>query len=156
MTDRPPLASPLSRLFELAARSLHSAGHSHGLFPAQWTTLRYLADAPASARTSSALARFQQMAIGPVTRTVRTLIAKGFVAKAGAGAHHRSELLEITSQGRDLLALDPLARLDDVFARLSVDEQEALAELFGRVVVALNSPDSAELDDGLLPPPTDR
>lgn len=155
MSERPPLASPLSRLFELASRSLHSAGHSHGLFPAQWTTLRYLADAPASARTSSALARFQQMAIGPVTRTVRTLIAKHLVAKAGAGVHHRSELLELTPTGRDLLALDPLARLDDLFARLSLDEREKLAELFGRIVAALNNDDGAT-DEQLLPPPDEQ
>ena len=147
MTEGPTLASPLARLFELAARSLHSAGHSHGLFPAQWTTLRYFAAAPASVRTSSALARFQQIALGPVTRTVRTLIAKGMLVKAGPGTHHRSEILDLTPQATELLTHDSLHRIDKIFAQLSVDEQERLAELFGRIVIALHdTDDSPDLD----------
>ena len=38
-------------------------------------TMRYFASADPTQRTSMALARFQGLAFGPVSRTVRTLIA---------------------------------------------------------------------------------
>lgn len=127
----------LTRLFELSARSLHSAGHSHGLYPAQWSALRYLASAEANACTSSALARFQQLAVGPVTRTVRTLIDKGLVRKAGMGAHHRSERLELTPEGHALLAQDPLWTIDAALRGLDRNQASQLAAILGQIIAAL-------------------
>jgi DNA-binding MarR family transcriptional regulator len=127
----------LARLFELAARSLHSAGHAHGLYPAQWTALRYLAIAEPNDRTSSALARFQQIAIGPVTRTVRTLIAKGYVVKAGQASHHRSERLDVTDSGAALLAMDPLRHIDGPLETLSAHDKAEFARLLGEIIAKL-------------------
>lgn len=148
---RPDPALALSRLFELAARSLHSAGYSQGLFPAQWTTLRYLAHAPKMARTATGLARFQQMAIGPVTRTIRTLIAKGLVAKAGMGPHHRSALLALTPEGVAMLGHDPLKRVDDIFRKLAPADRETVADMLGSIAFALHNGDGAEGDMVLSP-----
>ncbi|MCU0831246.1 MAG: MarR family transcriptional regulator [Rhizobiaceae bacterium] len=128
---------PLTRLFELSARSLHSAGHSHGLYPAQWSALRYLASADPGACTSSALARFQQLAVGPVTRTVRTLIEKGLVRKAGMGLHHRSDRLELTEQGVSLLEQDPLRAIDAVLRGLGDEDAKLLAGALGRIMLAM-------------------
>jgi DNA-binding MarR family transcriptional regulator len=130
-------ASALTRLFELAARSLHSAGHTGGLYPAQWTALRYLANARPADRTSAALARFQQMASGPVTRTVRTLIAKELVVKAGQAVHHRSEQLDVTQKGRNLLASDPLLQVDKVLAALPEAQAKTLAAILARIAASL-------------------
>lgn len=135
----------LTRLFELSARSLHSAGHSHGLYPAQWSALRYLASADANACTSSALARFQQLAVGPVTRTVRTLIEKGLVRKAGMGVHHRSERLELTPDGHALLAQDPLRSIDVALRGLDREEASLLAAILGQIITALGN-DAADDD----------
>lgn len=146
MSPQPPTATALARLFELAARSLHSAGHAHGLYPAQWTALRYLAIAEPNDRTSSAIARFQQIAIGPVTRTVRTLIAKGFVVKAGQANHHRSERLEITAAGYTLLAMDPLKHIDGPLETLSPEHKTEFARLLGEIVAKLQVHASNEDD----------
>lgn len=133
----------LTRLFELAARALHSAGHSEGLYPAQWTALRYLAVAAPAERTSSALARFQQMAVGPITRTVRTLVQKGLVVKAGVAAHHRSERLELTAAGHALLARDPLLAVDAAIGKLTPAQAKELAGVLGQIVSTLNTDDGA-------------
>ena len=159
MTDRdgkpePEFAGPsaLARLFELAARSLHSAGHSDGLYPAQWTALRYLAAARPSERTAAALARFQQMAAGPVTRTVRTLLEKQLVAKAGSAGHHRSERLDVTAKGRELLRNDPLLRLDAVLSALPEAQSKALAAILAQTIASLR-PEQEEGEGLDIPPP---
>lgn len=146
-------ATSLARLFELASRSLHSAGFANGLFPAQWTTLRYLANAPELARTAAHLARFQQMAIGPVSRTVRTLIAKGLVTKAGQGTHHRSELLALTAEGLKLLEHDPLRRVTATLKALPAEEHARLAEIMIRITASLHSTDAVDEDLDLHPGP---
>lgn len=133
--------SALSRLFELAARSLHSAGFSSGLYPAQWTALRYLATAGPSDRTSAKLARFQQIAVGPVTRTVRTLINKGLVAEGPSAGHHRSKQLNLTEAGIRILAEDPLIALDDELSRLPEKEARLLGATLGRIVSILHAKD---------------
>lgn len=156
MSPQPPTATALARLFELAARSLHSAGHAHGLYPAQWTALRYLAIAEPNDRTSSAIARFQQIAIGPVTRTVRTLIAKGFVVKAGQANHHRSERLDVTDAGYALLAKDPLKSIDGPLETLSPQDKAEFARLLGAIIANLQveAPDDGDhLALDLAPPP---
>jgi DNA-binding MarR family transcriptional regulator len=148
MTHAPLTTIALSRLFELAARALHSAGHAQGLYPAQWTALRYLADAEPSARTSSALARFQQIAIGPVTRTVRTLIAKGYVVKAGPAGHHRSDRLDLTEAGYALLPLDPLRQIDTALEALTADQKVEVARLLNDIISRLQVEAGAAPIDG--------
>ncbi len=139
----------LTRLFELAARSLHSAGHSGGLYPAQWTALRYLAHARPADRTSAALARFQQMAAGPVTRTVRTLIAKQLLEKAGSAGHHRSERLDVTEKGRELLAQDPLLHVDGVLSKLPDAQARMLASALAQIAASLQAVRGEEDGEGL-------
>src|SRR3954453_8312698 len=64
--EDPTAVSALIELLELAGRSMHSIGYADGLYPAQWTALRYFSKASDGARTASALARFQGFANGPV------------------------------------------------------------------------------------------
>jgi len=135
---RDPAVS-LARLFDLTSRYLHSAGFAEGLYPAQWTTMRYLADAPELSRTAAHIARFQQIAIGPVTRTVRTLISKGLVTKAGQGAHHRSELLALTRDGLKMLEHDPLRPVIAILQTLPQGEDERIAEILLQIISSLNT-----------------
>ena len=99
MTARAKQTAALARLVEQTSRAIHSRGHSHGLFPAQWTALRYFAGTEATLCSASALAAYQGMAFGPVSRTVRTLITKGLVRKTEATSG-RFELVEVTAAGR--------------------------------------------------------
>ncbi len=101
-------------------------GYASGLYPAQWTALRYFSKAPEGTRTASGLARFQGFANGPVSRTVRTLVSKGLLRKAQKQPAGRAEHLEITDDARQLLDRDPAHAIADAIATLSTDEKAAL------------------------------
>jgi DNA-binding MarR family transcriptional regulator len=121
-------------LLELAGRSMHSIGYADGLYPAQWTALRYFSKASDGSRTASALARFQGFANGPVSRTVRTLISKGLLRKATSQPAGRAEHLEITDDARTLLEHDPARTIADTIARLSDEERAALDQALRAVI----------------------
>lgn len=149
MDPKAPSISAITRLFELAARSLHSSGFADGLYPAQWTALRYLANAAPTDRTSAKLARFQQMAVGPVTRTVRTLITKGYVVEAGSAGHHRSKRIDLTEAGIELLNRDPLIAVDRELAKLPARDARVLGVTLGRIISHLQSAGDAADGDSL-------
>lgn len=132
-----PTPSALAELLELTARKLHSRGHASGLFPAQWAALRYFSRAQPELRTSSDLARFQGLANGPVSRTVRTLVQKGLLGKAADQPKGRAELLELTPSGQTLLEIDPTLELEAAITQLSEADRACLASSLERVVAGL-------------------
>ena len=127
-------ASALAELLELVARMLHSRGYAEDLFPAQWMALRYFAKAPVERRTASDLARFQGLANGPVSRTVRTLIQKGLLAKAEVQPRGRAEVLDLTGAGRKVLESDPTFELQKALGVLDESDQEAMARALETVL----------------------
>ncbi len=148
MTKKTIQTAVLARLVEQTSRAIHSRGHSHGLFPAQWTALRYFAGADPSLCSSSALAAYQGMAFGPVSRTVRTLIAKGLVRKVGVATPGRFELVALTQTGRALLASDPMTEVVEAIEGLSAPDRHSLAVALEAIVFRLQDADG---DDGLTP-----
>jgi DNA-binding MarR family transcriptional regulator len=132
-------AVALARLLDQAARGLHSMGHDAEMFPAQWVALRYFAASDPAQCTAMALARFQGLAFGPVSRTVRTLIAKGYLRKAGSAGRGRAELIELTAAGRRLLARDPLEAVREAMEELSEPEKEAFASALERTLRAIHA-----------------
>jgi DNA-binding MarR family transcriptional regulator len=127
-------AAALAELLDLTSRLLHSRGYAADLFPAQWVALRYFAKAPVEKRTSSELARFQGLANGPVSRTVRTLIQKGLVAKAADQPKGRAEILELTPEGQALMAGDPLLEIANILGALPADERAVLAKALEQIL----------------------
>jgi DNA-binding MarR family transcriptional regulator len=132
--EDPTAVSALIELLELAGRSMHSIGYADGLYPAQWTALRYFSKASDGARTASALARFPGFANGPVSRTVRTLISKGLLRKAESQPAGRAEYLEITENARSLLEHDPARAIAETIATLPEDEKAALDHALRAVI----------------------
>lgn len=131
-------AAALADLLELTSRMLHSRGYAADLFPAQWVALRYFARAQRDLRTASELARFQGLANGPVSRTVRTLLQKGLLKKSDDQPKGRAELLELSEAGQELLKLDPMAELTTILGRLAPDDQVALARGLEQVLRGLS------------------
>lgn len=129
-------AEALADLLEIATRTLHSRLYRDGLFPAQWVALRYMDRAETAQRTASELARFQGMANGPVSRTVRTLLAKGLLQKASSQPKGRAEILELTEAGRKLLQRDPFREIADALQTLREEERQALATALEAVMRA--------------------
>lgn len=128
----PPAA--LTELMELASRAMHSLGYAEGLYPAQWTALRYFSRAADGMRTASELARFQGLATGPVSRTVRTLLVKQLIRKSDHQPVGRAEHLEVTPAGSAYLARDPMHNVATAFESLGDAEREALAAALETVI----------------------
>ncbi|PWC58186.1 hypothetical protein TSH7_24140 [Azospirillum sp. TSH7] len=117
----------VASLLEQAARLIHGAGHSEGLYPAQWTALRYFAEATPQTRTAAGLMRYQNMAMSPVARTVRALVEKGLVTRKPNPHDGRSDLIELTPKGQALLRRDPRNDLEALLAKVTPDHLASLA-----------------------------
>lgn len=129
----------LAGLLDQLSRSLHSLGYSEHLFPAQWTALRYFARAEPQHATATALARYQGIAIGPVTRTVRTLLSKGLLQSVQMRGPGGPKRLDLTEAGLKLLERDPLARVVEACAELTLDERHSFADSLGLLLARLQT-----------------
>jgi DNA-binding MarR family transcriptional regulator len=127
----------VAHLLEQASRNLHALGHIAGLVPAQWAALRFFRSMRSPNNTAMALARYQGMAFGPVSRTVRTLIAKGLLRKAGSAGPGRAEAVELTPKGTQVLADDPLAIVAGALTKLSESERSVLAKALELVTLGI-------------------
>ncbi|PWC91567.1 MarR family transcriptional regulator [Azospirillum brasilense] len=127
----------LATVVENTSRLLHASGHAEGLYPAQWVALRYFAEAPETHRTASALARYQDLAIASVARTVVTLVDKGLLNKLANPRDARADLLELTDKGRDLLRRDPRHVLERALAEMPKDDAEVYARVATRLLQRL-------------------
>lgn len=134
-----PASAPVARLLDQVARAMHSIGHEGGLFPAQWTALRYFRDVSAPHNTAMGLARFQGLAFGPVSRSVRTLIEKGLLRKGGSAGRGRSEIVELTSMGRAMLKADPLLIIVRAIETMPPDHAESLAMACEAIIAAVHT-----------------
>lgn len=138
----------LALLLEQMARRLHAQGYANRLFPAQWTALRYLSAAEPERRTASDLARFQGLAPGAVARTVRTLVVKGYVEKAGPVGRGRAERIDLTAKGRAMVKRDPLKIVAAALKPLDAAERAALGQGLERAIRATR-PRDKEVDIGV-------
>lgn len=117
----------LASVVENTSRLLHAMGHAEGLYPAQWVALRYFAEVSEAQRTASALARYQDLAIASVARTVVTLVDKRLLNKLPNPRDARADLLEVTEKGRELLKSDPRLVLEAALAEMPDEDIEAYA-----------------------------
>ena len=67
-------------LLERVSRLARAASFEHGLHPAQWEALRYLASANIFSNSPKALARYLGATKGTVSQTLAALVAKGLKA----------------------------------------------------------------------------
>jgi len=135
-------------LLDHVSRLVYGIGFAEGLFPAQWVALRYFHDSNESARTLTALARFQRIHLAPVSRTVATLVDKGLLSRRPHPGFKRGWLFDLTDEGRALLDKDPLRQLlGPPIADMTAGEQAMLAGLMKRIVT--------HMQDRGPPPPAD-
>lgn len=124
-------------LLEQAVRIIHAEEHAHGLVPAQWTALRYFANAAPHLRTTAGLMRYQNMAMSPVARTVRSLVERGLIKRKPNPLDGRSELIELTPDGRKHLTIDPANKLAALLETVSQDDLAGLAVSLQKVIQGL-------------------
>ena len=114
MTEASHLANVLDRVARLAINE----GHSHGLKPAQWEALRYLAAANRFSRTPRALTDYLGLTKGTVSQTLMALERKGLIEKSTDQVDHRLVRIELTEAGRALLEGHDARPFDRVLAEM--------------------------------------
>lgn len=101
--------------------------YSHGLNPAQWDSLRFIASANQLSRTPGGLAAFLGTTKGTASQTLKALEKKGYVRRVADKFDKRVRHLAITDAGRVLLNEDPLNCLDRAVRGLPAQLAEPLA-----------------------------
>lgn len=101
-----------AQLIERLARLVRAAEHENGLNPAQWEALRYIARCNRFSNAPAALAEYLSATKGTVSQTLLALDRKGLVARKTRADDKRSIALELTRDGRAMLAQDPLSVLE--------------------------------------------
>ncbi len=115
-------------LIERLARLVTNEGHAHGLKPAQWEALRYLARANRFSRTPGGLTAYLGLTKGTVSQTLMALERAGLIRKTANPGDRRSIRLDLTEKGTALLALDGMATIRAAFAALPPPLRAALGE----------------------------
>lgn len=121
----------LTDLLDRLGRMTRCLQFAHGLNPAQWESLRFIARANCFSRTPSALATFLGTTKGTASQTLIALEKKGCMRRLRDGADKRVTRLEITEAGEALLARDPLRCVDNAAAGLSSELNKALRTALG-------------------------
>jgi len=116
-------AEAMAQILRLA----NGAAFAGGLNPAQWSALRYLADAVPESRTVTAFAQYHATTSGTASQTVAALVRKGLVERLPELGDRRRNRLELTSAGHALLRDDPLGSIAVAIATQPPEVQEALA-----------------------------
>ncbi|MEQ8295143.1 MAG: MarR family transcriptional regulator [Nitratireductor sp.] len=125
-------------LMERLSRLVGQTGHAHGMKPAQWDALRYLARANRFSRTPGALTAYLGATKGTVSQTVIALERAGLVEKSPHPGDRRSVRLELTPAGRAMLKDDRIEAVRRALARLAPGRAAALEDslqalLFGLI-----------------------
>jgi DNA-binding MarR family transcriptional regulator len=135
----------------LAELLLHVARASHAeeaggaqMTAAQWTALRFFARANRTSRTPSAFASFQATTRGTASQTLKTLEARGLLARQRCANDGRSVLFDVTEAGQAVLAHDPLRHLSRAIGGLAPAERDALGRLLPDLVARLAEMRGAE------------
>jgi DNA-binding MarR family transcriptional regulator len=127
-----PQAAP-GTLAELLVHVGRSARGDDGaparLTDAQWTALRFFARANRASRTPSAFASFQATTRGTASQTIKTLEARGLLARRRSDSDGRSVRFEVTQTGQAVLDGDPLRHLMAAIGDLPQADRAALSRL---------------------------
>jgi DNA-binding MarR family transcriptional regulator len=127
-----------ARLIDRIERLSRSGVPVHGLNPAQWDALRYLARANRFSRTPAGLAAYLGSTRGTVSQTLIALEQKGFVIRRASDRDRRSIALGLTETGAAALDDDPLlAVASDVAAATAGDAAPIVALLEGVLRAAI-------------------
>lgn len=133
MPERQRVAEIVERLSRIA----HTLQFADGLNPAQWAALRYLARANRYSLTPGALAEFLGTTKGTASQTLIALESKGLIRRSRGARDRRSVTVELTPDGKETLARDPIRSIVTASAKFSAADQRAIAEGMDMLLGAL-------------------
>lgn len=120
-------ARSLAELIERLGRVAYLRCFYANLNPSQWAALRFLSRANFSARTVTEFARANGTTHGTATQTIGALVRKGLVTRTSDAIDRRVVRLDLSEQGRTLLASDPLNDLVSTLNDLPLERSRTLA-----------------------------
>lgn len=127
----------VSSLIDRVGRMARGLQFSAGLNPAQWESLRFLANANLRSRTPSSLSRFLGSTKGTASQTLIALEAKGLIRRVQDRRDRRVAILEVTEGGHRQLDGDPLRALERAVAGLPPQTRASLAKGLSALTQAL-------------------
>ncbi|HUC60670.1 MAG TPA: MarR family transcriptional regulator [Alphaproteobacteria bacterium] len=130
----PSVASEIAETLDRLGRAAHALQFVQGLNPAQWEALRFLGRANRYSRSPSSLAEYLGTTKGTTSQTLRALESKGYVTRCRDCNDRRGISLELTTEGRELLANDPLRDIERAVAALPDECASQLAKGLTRVL----------------------
>jgi DNA-binding MarR family transcriptional regulator len=128
MMQIPEAAIEAAGLIDRIERLGRGGVQIHGLNPAQWEALRYLARANRFSRTPAGLAAYLGSTRGTVSQTLIALEQKGFVMRGANEKDRRSVALGLTAKAHDALAEDPLLGVARDLAEAAGGEVASIAD----------------------------
>jgi DNA-binding MarR family transcriptional regulator len=131
------LAPRIVALIERLGRLTRGVQHMSGIKPAQWEALRFLAQANRYSRTPSCLASFLGSTRGTVSQTLLALEKKGLIIRRPREDDRRGMDLDLTTEGRKLLAKDPLRALEGATEEAGLGNLESVVEGLSSVLEAM-------------------
>lgn len=129
--------SRVTDLLDRISRMTRGLQYAHGLNPAQWDALRYLARANSYSRTPGGLAQFLGTTKGTASQTINALEKKGFLTRCADPDDKRVRRIVLTGDGEALLARDPLNCLDIAVRNLDPAVADIVANGLGQLSSAL-------------------
>jgi DNA-binding MarR family transcriptional regulator len=123
-----PESQRVAELVDRLSRIAHTLQFADGLNPAQWAALRYLARANRYSLTPGALAEFLGTTKGTASQTLIALESKGLIRRSRAARDRRSVAIELTDEGKETLARDPVRHIVAASAKFSATDQRAIVE----------------------------
>jgi DNA-binding MarR family transcriptional regulator len=113
----------------------------HPIEPTQWATLRRISRGPC---TMSELARYKEVSLPTISKSVEMLVRRGWVERWVDKADRRQTLVRLTPDGHRILA-DCRKRFEDLLAEklasLTTQEHKQLASIMGTLRSALSTDD---------------
>lgn len=126
-------------LLDRLARLTRELQFVEGLNPAQWETLRFLAQSNRYSRTPSALADYLGATKGTVSQTLIALENKGLVERKQKTCDRRQVAIALTEAGTEILKRDPMRVLEDSICHLTQDCGQTLVDGLGRLLNELQA-----------------
>lgn len=136
-SDLADLIVYLARLGQAPGNCGDQSSTLPSLTAAQWTALRYFANANRFSRTPSGFSQYHATTRGTASQTVKSLVTLGLLSRRTHQSDGRSTVLDVTEAGHELLLHDPLKNLRQVLARLPQDAKEVLADVLGQAIADL-------------------
>jgi len=129
----------VAQLIDRLGRLTRELQYVDGLNPAQWETLRFLSRANRVSRTASAVAEFLCATKGTVSQTISALENKGLLVRTPSEKDKRVTHLDLTERGGELIARDPVGRIENSVNAMDSAAADAMVQGLSRLLNALQA-----------------